>query len=89
MTSEDRQFLNKISEYADKVMPDINPQEVRISEQLEKLRPILQELAMSEKKNVEEIFIKYMDLATEHSIEYEQKMNQEYDGVFQFEKKLK
>ena len=89
MTSEERQFLNKINEYADKVMPDINPQEVRISEQLEKLRPVLQELAMSEKKNVEEIFIKYMDLATEHSIEYEQKMNQEYDGVFQFEKKPK
>ena len=89
MTSEDRQFLNKINEYADKVMPDINPQEVRISEQLEKLRPVLQELAMSEKKPVEEIFIKYMDLATEHSIEYEQKMNQEYDGVFQFEKKPK
>ena len=89
MTSEDRQFLNKINEYADKVMPDINPQEVRISEQLEKLRPVLQELAMSEKKTVEEIFIKYMDLATEHSIEYEQKMNQEYDGVFQFEKKPK
>ena len=86
MTNEDRQFLNKINEYADKVMPDINPQEVRISEQIEKLRPILQELAMSEKKNVEEIFIKYMDLATEHSIEYDKKMNQDYDGVFQFEK---
>ncbi len=86
MTSEERKFLNQINEYAEKVMPDIDPQKVRISEQLEKLRPILQELAMTEKKSVEEIFIKYMDLATEHSIEYEQKMNQEFNGVFQFEK---
>ena len=60
MTKEDHEFLEKINNYADKVMPDIDPQKVRISEQIEKLRPILQELAMVEKKPVEEIFIKLL-----------------------------
>lgn len=87
MTESDREFLNKINAYANEVMPDIDPQKVRISEQIEKLRPILQELAMVEKKPVEDIFIKYMDLATEHSVEYEKKMNTDFEGVFQFEKK--
>ena len=83
MTKEEREFLTKINDYANEVMPDIDPQKVRISEQIDKLRPILQEFAMIEKKPVEEIFIKYMDLATENSVEYEKKMNADFDGVFQ------
>ncbi|MDD6202244.1 MAG: hypothetical protein PUB13_04800 [Lachnospiraceae bacterium] len=78
MTAEDREFLNTIMEYADKVMPDIDPQKVRISEQLEKLRPILQELAMKHKMNVEDVFIKYMDLATEHAVKYNNEMNEKF-----------
>lgn len=82
MTNEDREFLNTIMEYADKVMPDIDPQKVRISEQIEKLRPILQELAMKHKMPVEEVFIKYMDLATEHAIKYQADMNEQFKDVF-------
>ena len=89
MTDKDRIFLDKINTYADQVMPDIDPQKVRISEQIEKLRPILRELAMQEKDSVENIFIRYMDLATEASVEYDKKMNQDFDGVFSFEKKTK
>ena len=69
MTHEDREFLNTIMEYADEVMPDIDPQKVRVSEQIDKLRPVLQELAIKHKMPVEEVFIKYMDLATEHAIQ--------------------
>lgn len=82
MTAEDIEFLNTIQEYADKVMPDIDPQKVQISEQLQKLRPILQELAMKHKMTVEDTFIKYMDLATERAVNYENKMNNEFEGVF-------
>ncbi|MBO4846022.1 MAG: hypothetical protein J5525_06915 [Lachnospiraceae bacterium] len=82
MTAEDIEFLNTIQEYADKVMPDIDPQKVQISEQLQKLRPILQELAMKHKMTVEDTFIKYMDLATERAVNYENKMNDEFEGVF-------
>ena len=83
MTNEDREFLNTIMEYADEVMPDIDPQKVRISEQIEKLRPILQQLAMKHKMSVEDTFIKYMDLATEHAIKYQNQMNEHFKEAFE------
>lgn len=82
MTKEDREFLNTIMEYADEVMPDIDPQKVRVSEQLEKLRPILQKLAMEKQMPVEDVFIKYMDLATEHAVKYNAKMEEEFKDAF-------
>ena len=82
MTAEDREFLQTIMDYADEVMPDIDPQKVRISEQIEKLRPILQELAMKHKMSVEDTFIKYMDLATEHAIKYQAEMNEQFKDAF-------
>ena len=82
MTSEDRDFLQTIMDYADEVMPDIDPQKVRISEQIDKLRPILQELAMKHKMSVEDTFIKYMDLATEHAIKYQAEMNEQFKEAF-------
>ncbi len=81
MTKEDREMLNRIMEYADKVMPDVDPEKVRVSEQIEKLRPILQELAMEKGMPVEDIFIKYMDLATENALEYEQKMKDDFGDI--------
>ena len=86
MTSEDRIFLNTIMEYAEKVMPDIDPQKVRVSEQIDKLRPVLQELAMKHKMPVEEVFIKYMDLATEHAIQYQADMNEQFKDAFEDQK---
>lgn len=83
MTKEDALFLNTIQDYANEVMPDIDPQKVQISEQLQKLRPILQEQAMKYKMTVEDTFIKYMDLATERAVEYENKMNGEFEGIFE------
>ena len=65
MTAEDMEFLGKINDYAEKVLGDIDPQKTHVSEQLEKLRPIMQNLAMEYKMDVEDVFIKYMDLASE------------------------
>lgn len=65
MTSEDRKILNRINEYADNVLKDFDPQKTRISFQLEKLKPIMEEIAKEQNKSIEEIFIKYMDLASE------------------------
>ncbi len=89
MTSEDREFLDTIMNYADEVMPDIDPQKVRVSEQIEKLRPILQELAMKHKMSVEDTFIKYMDLATEHAIKYQNQMNEQFKEAFNPEENKK
>ena len=68
MTDKDMIFLGKINDYAEKVLGDIDPQKTHVSEQLEKLRPIMQELAMEYKMDVEDVFIKYMDLASEANV---------------------
>ncbi len=65
MTNEDLEFLKKINDFAEKELGDIDPQKTHVSEQLERLRPIMQELAMEYKMNVEDVFIRYMDLASE------------------------
>ena len=89
MTAEDREFLQTIMDYADEVMPDIDPLKVRISEQIDKLRPVLQELAMKHKMSVEDTFIKYMDLATEHAIKYQNQMNEQFKEAFEGEEQKK
>ena len=81
MTKEDREFLNRIMEYANEVMGDVDPEKVRISEQLDKLRPVLQELAMIHKMPVEDVFIKYMDLATEAALEKNKKFEDDYREI--------
>ena len=81
MTKEDREFLGKIMAYADEVMGDVDPEKVRISEQLDKLGPILQELAMIHKMPVEDVFIKYMDLATEAALEKNKQFEDDYKEI--------
>lgn len=81
MTPEDREFLNKINAYAEEVMPDIDPQKVRVSEQIDKLRPILQELAMVHKMSVEDTFIRYMDLATEAAVSRENQFQEDFKDI--------
>ncbi len=68
MTAEDAIFLEKINKYAEKVLGDIDPQKTHVSEQLQKLRPVMQELAMEYKMDVEDVFIRYMDLASEANV---------------------
>ena len=62
MSSEDKVILDRINEYADRVLKDFDPQKTRVSFQLEKLRPIMEEIAKEKGVSLEEIFIKYMDL---------------------------
>ena len=81
MTKQDREFLGQIMAYADEVMGDVDPEKVRVSEQIEKLRPILQKLAMVYKMPVEDVFIKYMDLATEAAIEKNNKFEEDYREI--------
>ncbi len=86
MTAADFEFLEKINKYAEKVMPDIDPQKTHVSEQLEKLRPVMQELAMEYKMSVEDVFIKYMDLASEANVTADAEFREKYgqDDVVDF-----
>lgn len=73
MTPEDKKILDRINEYADKVLKDFDPQKTRISFQLEKIKPVMEEISKEMNIPVEDIFIKYMDLASEASADNNKK----------------
>ncbi len=81
MTNEDRTLLDRVREYADEALKDFDtdPRKTPISFQLEKLRPIMQQLAMEKQMPVEDIFIKYMDLASEYAVEQEKKFQEKME----------
>ena len=79
LTEKDKIFLDRITSYANDVMPDVDPQKTPISAQLEKLMPIIKQIAEEEKVPVENIFIKYMDLASEASVETNKKIKKKLD----------
>lgn len=91
MENEEKYIYDKITEYADKVMDGIDPQKVQISFQLEKLKPIMLELAEELKSTPEDIFIRYMDTASGVSVENEKKFQStmgnmnSYGDYMQFE----
>lgn len=80
MTNEDKIFLDRITEYANEAMADIDPdpQKTPISEQLERLRPIMETLAKENGEPLEDVFIKYMDLASEAAVERQNKFKADY-----------
>ena len=45
LSREELQMLDRINAYAEKVLGDIDPQKTRISYQLEKLKPVMEEIA--------------------------------------------
>ncbi len=79
MTAENQKILDRINAYAEKALADIDPQKTRISFQLETLKPIMQEIADETGKSVEDIFILYMDLASEASVEAEKNLQATLD----------
>ena len=64
LSEDDKDLLNRISAYSARVIGEVEPGEVRISQQLEVLKPVMQEIADEKKIPLEDIFIKYMDLAS-------------------------
>ncbi len=73
MTADEKVMLDRINEYADKVLKDFDPQKTRVSFQLEKIKPIMEEIAKEKGMSVEDVFIKYMDLASELTVSKETK----------------
>ncbi|MCI7791189.1 MAG: hypothetical protein MR531_10525 [Lachnospiraceae bacterium] len=84
MTPEDRALLNRINAFADNVLHDIDPQKTRISFQLEKLKPIMEEIAAETNSTVEDIFIKYMDLASEANVATQRKFQNTVGNMTQY-----
>ena len=73
MTKEDEAFLERINAFADEVLDGIDPQKTQVGFQLEKLKPIMETIAAENGQVVEEVFIRYMDLASERSVTMERK----------------
>lgn len=80
MTEEDKLFLERIGAYADEAMAEIdpNPEKTRISVQLDKLRPIMEEIAAEQNVSVEDVFIRYMDLASSAGVKKQDDFNKDY-----------
>ena len=78
MTDENRKIWERISSYAEEVLKDIDPQKTPISVQLEKLRPMMERIASEQGRPLEDIFIEYMDLASEFSVEKAKQCNKDY-----------
>ena len=81
MTDEHRKILTRINDYSEKVLGDIDPQKVQVSVQLEKLKPIMQEIAEEYNMKLEDVFILYMDLQTEASCSSEKKLKETLQDV--------
>ena len=79
MTNENREIWEKISAYAEEVLKDIDPQKTRISFQLETLKPVMQEIADEKGMSLEDVFILYMDLASEASVEAQNQLQATLD----------
>ncbi len=91
MSKEDRAFLDRITGYANEVMPDLDPQKTQVSVQLEKMKPIFEQIAREQNVAVEDIFIRYMDLANEAFVESDRKVQEamadlaDNDAVLRFD----
>ena len=79
MTPENKEILDRINAYAETALENIDPQKTRISFQLEALKPIMQEIADEKNMSIEDVFILYMDLASEASVEAENQLQATLD----------
>lgn len=75
----DNEFLEKINKYSENVLKDIDPQNTRISFQLDKLRPVMEEIASETGSSLEDVFIRYMDLASTQKVEMNDKLKKTLD----------
>ena len=81
MTDENRAILKRINDYAEQVMGDIDPQKVPVSAQIEKLKPVMQEIADEKNIALEDMFILYMDIQSEASCATQQKLSEELQDL--------
>lgn len=81
MTDENRKLLERINNYAEDVLGEIDPQKVPVSVQLEKLRPVMEEIAAEKNMSLEDLFILYMDLQSEASCATNQKLKDSLQDI--------
>lgn len=92
LSMKDKAFLDRITSYANEAMPDLDPQKTQVSVQLDKMMPIFRTIAAEEGSTVEDVFIRYMDLANEAFVASDKKLRESLDdqeengSVFRFDR---
>ncbi len=81
MTEENRKILERINRYGENVLGEIDPQKTQVSVQLDKLRPILEEIAAEKQITLEDMFILYMDLQSEASCATNEKLKESLQDI--------
>ena len=76
MTDEQKKMLDRINKYAEEALGDIDPQKTRVSVQLDALKPIMQTIADEQGRELADVFIEYMELASEASVASDNKMRE-------------
>ena len=61
-------------------MPGQDPRNIRVCVQLDQMMPVFQEIAAKEGVSIEDIFIRYMDLASEAMAADEEKLKKLLEG---------
>ncbi len=77
MTEENKAVWERINAFAEVALKDIDPQKTQVSVQLDALRPVLEEISKEKGISLEDMFILYMDLASEAGVEAEAKFQEE------------
>ena len=81
MTEENRTILERINNYAENVLGEIDPQKIQVSVQLEKLKPVMEEIAAEKNMSLEDVFILYMDLQSEAFCATNQKLKDSLQDI--------
>lgn len=77
--TEKHSIINRINKYAEEALKDIDPQKTNISIQLEKLKPVMEQIATDYQMSLEEVFVLYMDTASETVAKQDQEMRMNLD----------
>lgn len=81
MTEGDKEILRRINTYAEKALNGMDPQKVPVSVQLDRLRPIMEEISSEKNMSLEDFFILYMDLQSEASCMAERKLQEQLQDI--------
>lgn len=82
MTADDRKFLSRINKYKDTLKKEAGPQKVQMPAQLlDKLRPVMEEIAAEQGVSIEDVLVRYMDLQSEAAMLSNNTVLKGIDGI--------
>lgn len=74
MNEENKEIYKRIQDYRKKHLSDIDSKKTPVSVQLDKLRPIFQEIASEKGMALEDVFVLYMDMQSDAASATDAKM---------------